>query len=314
LRHSARSRWLFSHSEESLGVDTQQPNLAAEGISMNQPSHESEDWSLRVYPVADSVAGRRTLERWYRDRLEAALFRLTDRIGASCSLQNAPRIVADDGQMENLSDWTTFRWTASDDTCLGFLSMETKWLWRCLVGFLGERAELRIPEGSLNSFELLLAESAIRPLESILDMRLVAGNGISSFAAVPAAATLPADRQGPFAHWTMWQATCRVGGVTGIFRSAIHNRIVEEVLVGADEQIVRHDSDEETSLRLDALLVHSQVSGQGWGDLQKGDIVDCQRSMEKPVLLCIEGKPAFWAKIGSANGRRAVQILSAVES
>jgi flagellar motor switch protein FliM len=66
-------------------------------------------------------------------------------------------------------------------------------------------------------------------------------------------------------------------------------------------------------MRLDALLVHSQVSGQGWGDLQKGDIVDCQRSVDEPVLLCIEGKPAYWAKLGLANGRRAVQILSAVE-
>jgi flagellar motor switch protein FliM len=59
--------------------------------------------------------------------------------------------------------------------------------------------------------------------------------------------------------------------------------------------------------------VQAQVSGEGWSDLQKGDLVDCQRSVEEPVLLCIEGKPEYWAKLGSANGRRAVQILSAVE-
>ncbi|MFO0066841.1 MAG: FliM/FliN family flagellar motor switch protein [Pirellulaceae bacterium] len=280
---------------------------------MNQPSHGSEEWALRVYPVADSDSGRWVLERWCRDRFESALRQLTLRVGLSCSLQDAPRIVAVEERKEGLSAWTIFRWTAPDNNSIGYLSVETRWLWRCLMGFLGERAELCIPEGPMSGLELFLAESAIQPLEEILGGCLVPGIERLGFAQVPTTSMTPHDRSGPHDRWTMWQAICRVGEVTGALRLAVHSRVVDEVLVGSEERRGMQDSDDQTAMRLDALLVHSQVSGQGWGDLQKGDIVDCQRSVDEPVLLCIEGKPAYWAKLGLANGRRAVQILSAVE-
>jgi hypothetical protein len=280
---------------------------------MSQPSRGSEDWSLRVYPVPDSDSGRRVLERWCRDRLDSAFRRLTDRIGVDCSLQEAPRIVSGDGREISPNDWTTFQWTASDDSGIGYLSIETRWLWRCVLGFLGERSEFRIPEGPLNDLELRLAESALQPLEAILGEFAESSTGRATFAAITRTPVIPFDRQGPEAHWTNWQATCRVGGIMGAWRLAVHSRVVDEVLVGSGELVGQQEEDDQTALRMDALLVHAQVSGRGWGDLQKGDVVDCQRSVEDPILLCIEGKPAYWAKLGLANGRRAVRILSAVE-
>lgn len=280
---------------------------------MSQPSRGSEDWSLRVYPVPDSDCGRRVLERWCRDRLESALRQLTQRIGLDCLMQDGPRMIAADRQSESACDWTTFRWATADNNSIGYLSIESRWLRRCLAGFLGERSELRLPEGALSRLELCLAESAIQPLGMILSERVACGIGSPAFTAVYGSTISPFDSQGMEAGWTLWQVSCRAGEVTGVIRLAIHGRIVEEVLVGSGEATGMHDSDDETAMRLDALLVQAQVSGEGWSDLQKGDLVDCQRSVEEPVLLCIEGKPEYWAKLGSANGRRAVQILSAVE-
>lgn len=282
---------------------------------MNQPSRESEDWSLGKYPVTDSDFGRRVLKQWCQDRLESAFRQLAPRIGLDCSLQDVPRMIAGNGQSGGPCHWTTFRWTATDDASgIAYLSIESRWLRRCLMGFLGERSERLVPEGSLSRLELCLAESALQPFGAIL--RGIPAPGIENptFAAVPDTTVSPFDRREMKAGWTAWQVSCRAGEVSGVIRIAIHGRIVESVLDGSDDQNNTPDTDQEIAMRLDALLVHAQVNGQGWGDLQKGDLVDCQRSVENPILLCIEGKPAYWAKLGSANGRRAVQILSAVES
>jgi hypothetical protein len=295
-------------------VDANQPIRAVEGISMSQPSRGSEDWSLRVYPVPDSDSGRRVLERWCRVRLESALQPLAHRIGVECSIQEAPRIVAMDEPAEGMSDWTTFRWAAEDDRSIGYLSIETHCLRRCLLGFLGERSEFRISGSPWSGLELRLSESALQPLEAMLDGCMVPGLGRVTFAADTAATGSLFDHSSAHGRWTRWRAKVRVGGTVGGWLLTIHKPIVDQVLIGSDGPAGPLDADDQTAMRLDALLVHAQVSGRGWGDLQKGDVVDCQRSVEDPILLCIEGKPAYWAKLGLANGRRAVQILSAVES
>ncbi len=280
---------------------------------MNQPSTGSEDWSLRLYPVPDSDSGKQLLERWCRVRLETALQQVAHRIGVDCFLQEAPRIVSMDEPEAVVSDWTTFRWAAEDDRSIGYLSIESHCLWRCLLGFLGERSEFRISKRPWSGLELRLAESALQPLQAMLDGNVVPGLGSLTFAA-EVAATRPVFEH-PKAHgrWMRWRAKCRVGGTDSVWSWTIHRQVVDELLIGTVGETAPLDVDDQTSMRLDALLVHAQVSGLEWGDLQKGDFVDCQRSVEDPILLCIEGKPAYWAKLGSANGRRAVQILSAVE-
>ncbi len=79
-----------------------------------------------------------------------------------------------------------------------------------------------------------------------------------------------------------------------------------------DEPATEHGEAALASVDVTVLLADSALETADLEGLEVGDLITTDHAVGEPLLVCVDGRPAFRAALGSQGGRRAVRILDEV--